>query len=153
MMKTKWCSVVCIWIRLSGKQKAIFLISLEKWNESGFRPLLCRYRLNRARITSWRWWDEWDHTALQTQDSKFKLWRSEAEQATSRSQRLSTIPSFTSGWWRNIFVSSKPPRPEERTPNFILFCYNGLLFRFNGKLFIYNGQLFRYNSLLFLYMV
>ena len=52
---------------------------------------------------------------------------------------------------RNIFVSSKPPRPEERIPNFILFCYNGLLFRFNGKLFIYNGQLFRYNSLLFLY--
>ena len=28
-----------------------------------------------------------DNTALQTQDSKFKPWRSEAEHATSRSQR------------------------------------------------------------------
>ena len=29
-----------------------------KWNESGFRPLLCTYRLNWARRTSW--WDDWD---------------------------------------------------------------------------------------------
>ena len=27
-----------------------------KWNESGFRPLLCTYRLNWARRTSWGWW-------------------------------------------------------------------------------------------------
>ena len=32
-----------------------------KWNEWGFRPPLCTYRLNWARRTSWRWWDEWDH--------------------------------------------------------------------------------------------
>ena len=38
-----------------------------KWNESGFRPLLCTYRLNWARRTSWGWWDELDVTALQTQ--------------------------------------------------------------------------------------
>ena len=61
-------------------------------------------------MTSRGWWDEWDDTALQTQDSKFKPWRSEAEHATSRSRRLPTILSFTSGWGRNIFVSFKPPR-------------------------------------------
>ena len=88
-----------------------------KWNESGFRPPLCTYRLNWARRTSWGWWDEWDDTVLQTHDSKFKPWRSEAEHATSRSRRLPTILSFTREWGRNIFVSFKPPRPgtEPRT--------------------------------------
>ena len=46
------------------------------------------YRLNWARRTSWGWWDDWDDTVLQTQDSKFEPWRSEAEHATSRSRRL-----------------------------------------------------------------
>ena len=88
-----------------------------KWNESGFRPPLCTYRLNWARRTSWGWWDDWDDTVLQTQDSKFEPWRSEAEHATSRSRRLPTILTFTRGWGRNIFVSLKPPRPgtEPRT--------------------------------------
>ena len=88
-----------------------------KWNESGFRPHLCTYRLNWARRTSWGWWDDWDDTVLQTQDSKFEPWRSEAEHATSRSRRLPTILTFTRGWGRNIFVSFKPPRPgtEPRT--------------------------------------
>ena len=85
---------------------------LHKWNESGFRPPLCTYRLNWARRTSWGWWDDWDDTVLQTQDSKFEPWRSEAEHATSRSRRLPTILTFTRGWGRNIFVSFKPPRPE-----------------------------------------
>ena len=62
-----------------------------KWNESGFRPPLCTYRLNWARRTSWGWWDDWDDTVLQTQDSKFEPWRSEVEHATSRSRRLPTI--------------------------------------------------------------
>ena len=66
-----------------------------KWNESGFRPPLCTYRLNWARRTSWGWWDDWDDTVLQTQDSKFEPWRSEAEHATSRSRRLPTILTFT----------------------------------------------------------
>ena len=66
-----------------------------KWNESGFRSPLCTYRLNRVRRTSWEWWDEWDDTVLQTQDSKFEPWRSEVEHATSRSRRLPTIR------WRN----------------------------------------------------
>ena len=89
----------------------------QKWNESGFRPPLCTYRLNWARRTSWGWWDDWDDTVLQTQDSKFEPWRSEAEHATSRSRRLPTILTFTRGWGRNVFVSFKPPRPgtEPRT--------------------------------------
>ena len=89
----------------------------KKWNESGFRPPLCTYRLNWARRTSWGWWDDWDDTVLQTQDSKFDPWRSEAEPATSRSRRLPTILTFTRGWGRNNFVSFKPPRPgtEPRT--------------------------------------
>ena len=88
-----------------------------KWNESGFRPPLCTYRLNWARRTSWGWWDDWDDTVLQTQDSKFEPWRSEAEHATSRSRRLPTILTYTRGWGRNNFVSFKPPRPgtEPRT--------------------------------------
>ena len=90
---------------------------IRKWNESGFRPPLCTYRLNWARRTSWGWWDDWDDTVLQTQDSKFEPWRSEAEHATSRSRRLPTILTFTRGWGRNIFVSFKPPKPgtEPRT--------------------------------------
>ena len=91
-----------------------------KWNESGFRPPLCTYRLNWARRASWGWWDDWDDwddTVLQTQDTKFEPWRSEAEHATSRSRGLPTILTFTRGWGRNIFVSFKPPRPgtEPRT--------------------------------------
>ena len=88
-----------------------------KWNESGFRPPLCTYRLNWTRRTSWGWWDDWDDTVLQTQDSKFEPWRSEAEHATSRSRRLPTILTFTRGRGRNNFVSFKPPRPgtEPRT--------------------------------------
>ena len=62
-----------------------------KRNESGFRPPLCTDRLNWARRTSWGWWDDWNDTVLQTQDSKFEPWRSEAEHATSRSRRLPTI--------------------------------------------------------------
>ena len=69
-----------------------------KWNESGFRPALCTYRLNWARRTSWGWWDDWDDTVLQTQDSKFESWRSEAEHATSRSRRLPTILSHFHTW-------------------------------------------------------
>ena len=88
-----------------------------KWNESGFRPPLCTYRLNRARRTSWGWWDDWDDTALQIQDSKFEPWRSEAEHATSRSRRLPTILTFTRGWGRNIFCFFQTAETGNRTPN------------------------------------
>ena len=89
----------------------LLAVIYDKWNESGFRPPLCTYRLNLARRTSWRWWDEWDDTFLQTQDLKFEPWRSEAEHATSRSRRPLTILTFTRGWGRKIFVSFKPLRP------------------------------------------
>ena len=88
-----------------------------KWNESGFRPPLCTYRLNWARRTSWGWWDDWDDTVLQTQDSKFKPWRSEAEHATSRSRRLPTILTSTRGWGRNIFCFFQTAETGNRTPN------------------------------------
>ena len=102
---------------LRGSHDYSYYIRGDKWNESGFRPPLCTYRLNWARRTSWGWWDDWDDTVLQTQDSKFEPWRSEAEHATSRSRRLPTILTFTRGWGRNNFVSFKPPRPgtEPRT--------------------------------------
>ena len=77
-------------------------------HNGGFRPPLCTYRLNWARRTSWGWWDEWDDTVLQTQDSKFEPWRSEAEHATSRSRRLPTILTFTRGWGRKYrFILTK----------------------------------------------
>ena len=88
-----------------------------EWNESGFRPPLCTYRLNWARRTSWGWWDDWDDTVLQTQDSKFEPWRSEAEHATSRSRRLPTILTFTRGWGRNIFCFFQTAETGNRTPN------------------------------------
>ena len=62
-----------------------------KLNEWGFRLPLCTCSLNWARRTSWGWWDEWDDTVLQTQDSKFKTWQCGAKHTTSRSRRLSTI--------------------------------------------------------------
>ena len=89
----------------------------KKWNESGFRPPLCTYRLNWARRTSWGWWDDWDDTVLQTEDSKFEPWRSEAEHATSRSQRLPTILTFPRGWGRNIFCFFQTAETGNRTPN------------------------------------
>ena len=88
-----------------------------KWNKSGFRPPLCTYRLNWARRTSWGWWDDWDDTVLQTQDSKFEPWRSGAEHATSRSRRLPTILTFTRGWGRNIFCFFQTAESGNRTPN------------------------------------
>ena len=84
-----------------------------KWNEAGFRPPLCTYRLNWTRRTSWGWWDD---TAFQTQDSKFEPWRSEAEHATSRSRRLPTILTFTRGWGRNIFCFFQTAETGNRTP-------------------------------------
>ena len=105
-----------MWTRDHG-QLALIMDWEIKWNESGFRPPLCTYGLNWARRTSWGWWDDWNDTVLQTQDSKFEPWRSEAEHATSRSRRLPTILTFTRGWGRSNFVSFKPPRPgtEPRT--------------------------------------
>ena len=78
---------------------------------------MCTYGLNCARRTSWGWWDDWDDTVPQTQDSKFEPWRSEAEHATSRSRRFHTILTFTRGWGRNIFCFFQTTETGNRTPN------------------------------------
>ena len=102
------CSPCTWWWHWSPNDRWVYTRERSyKWNESGFRPLLCTYRINWARRTSWGWWDEWDDTALQTQDSKFKPWRSEAEHATSRSRRLPTILNFTSGGETLLFLSNR----------------------------------------------
>ena len=80
-------------------------------------PPLCTYRLNWVRRTSWGWWDNWDDTVLQTQDSKFKPWRSEAEHANSRSRRFPTILTFTRGWGRNMFCFFQTAKTGNRTPS------------------------------------
>ena len=80
-------------------------------------PPLCTYRLNWARRTSWGWWDDWDDTVLQTQDSKFEPFRSEAEHATSRSRRLPTILTFTRGWGRYIFCFFQTAETGNWTPD------------------------------------
>ena len=108
---TRQTRLACAWSCAYLYSNNIFYCALLKKGCTKFRPPLCTYRLNWARRTSWGGWDEWNDTVLQTQDSKFEPWRSEAEHATSRSRRLSTILSFTRGWGRNIFVSFKPPRP------------------------------------------
>ena len=104
-------------IQTTSNYEIVDLFLLLKWNESGFRPPLCTYRLNWARRTSWGWWDDWDDTVLQTQDSKFEPWRSEAEHTTSRSRRLPTILTFTRGWGRNIFCFFETAETGNRTPN------------------------------------
>ena len=70
-----------------------------------FRPHLCRYKLN------WGWWDEWDDTALQIQDSKFEPWRSEVEYASSRSRKLPTILNLYE-WAGKTFCFFETWRPE-----------------------------------------
>ena len=84
-----------------------------KWNESGFRPPLCTYRLGQENFLRMVRWLRWHCPP----DTGFEPWWLEAEHATSRSRRLPTILTFTRGWGRNIFVSFKPPRPgtESRT--------------------------------------
>ena len=72
--------------------------------EYGFRPLLCTYRLNWARRTSWGWWDD---TPLQTQNSRFESRRSEVEHATSRSRKLDTILNLYAWTGKKHFVSLK----------------------------------------------
>ena len=89
----------------------------KKRNESVCRPPLCPYRLNWARRTSWGWWDEWDDTVLQTQDSKFEPWRSEAEHATSRSWRLPNNTEFYTWVGKKHFCFFQTAETGNRTPN------------------------------------
>ena len=63
---------------------------INKWMvEFGFRPPFCTYRLKLARTTSCGFgMNEMTPPTMQTQDSKFEPWRSEAEYATSRPMRF-----------------------------------------------------------------
>ena len=56
-----------------------------------------------------------DGEMIETQDSKFELWWSEAEHATSRSRGLPTILTFTRGWGKNIFCFFQTAETGNRT--------------------------------------
>ena len=97
----------CVW-GTASMAHSVRMHSFEmKWNEWCFRQSLCTWRLRWARRTYLGWWDKWDDTALQTQDSKFEHWRSEVEHATSRSRRLPTILNIYESVGKNNFVSLK----------------------------------------------
>ena len=94
----------CAWIL----PLMIYIREVCKNKLNGVLGHLCENnRLSRARRTSWGWWDEWDDTALQRQDSKFKPWRSEAEYDTSRSRRLPTILNLGEWAGKKHFVFLK----------------------------------------------
>ena len=94
-----------------AKETTLLNPALEmKWNESGFRPPLCTYRLNWARTTSWGWWDDWDDTVFQTQDSKFEPWRSEAVHATHNTD-------FHTWMGKKHFCFLQIAETGNRTPN------------------------------------
>ena len=85
------------------KLMSLFMLasSENKMNEVLGHLCAHKYRLNWARRTFWRWWDD---TALQTQDSKFALWLSEAEHITSWSRRLPTIMNLCEWAFWNILL-------------------------------------------------
>ena len=92
-------------------------VKYRKWNESGFRPPLCTYRLNWARRTS-----EDGEMIEMTLSSRHRIRKLSpgglgAEHATYRSRRLHTIPTFTRGWGRNIFCCFQTAETGNRTPN------------------------------------
>ena len=59
---------------------------MNKW-KTGLDHLCAHNRLNWNGRISGEWWDEWDDSILQTQDSKFVPWQSDAQHATSRASR------------------------------------------------------------------
>ena len=77
----------------------------------------CAHMAKLGQENLLRWWDEWDDTALQTQDSKFDPWRSEAEHATSRSRRLPILLSFYEWMGKKHFCFFQTAVTGERTPN------------------------------------
>ena len=91
----------------------------KKWMNAWTNEVLgntCAHRLNWVRITYWRWWYEWDGSALQTQDSKFEPWRSEGECASSRLSRLPTILNLYE-WAGKKYVVSLEPECHGGAPN------------------------------------
>ena len=88
-----------------------------KWNESGFRPPLCTYRLNWARRTSWGWWDDWDDTVLQTQE--FEI-RASAVWGRARYLSVTEAPhntNFHTWMGKKHFCFFQTAETGNRTPN------------------------------------
>ena len=110
------CDIIIMIIMIGAREPPVDK-EQKKWNESGFRPPLCTYRLNWARRTSWGWWDDWDDTVLQTQDSKFEPWRSEAEHATSRSRRPPHNTDFHTWMGKKHFCFFQTAETGNRTSN------------------------------------
>ena len=93
----------------------ILIFPALKWNESGFRPPLCTYRLNWARRTSCGWWMRW----LCPPDTGFEI-RALAVWGRARYLSVTEAPhntEFHTWMGKFFFVSFKPPRPgtEPRT--------------------------------------
>ena len=81
--------------------------------------LLCTYRLNWARITSWGWWNEWDDTALHP-DTGFEIQTLEVWGRT-RYLSVTEVPHNTEfhKWMRkkHFCCFLKRPRPVNERPN------------------------------------
>ena len=101
----------------NAKKLTLWINDMAKWN-----------KMDMARRTSWGWWDECDGTALQTQDSKFDPWRSEAEHATSRSRRFPRYWIITSERGRNILFLWTLNAKMERSPTFQAGRFNHKLY-------------------------
>ena len=130
----------------------ISLLVQWKWNESGFRPPLCTYRLNWARRTSWGWM-RW-HCPPDT------VFESRALAVWGRARYLSVTEAphnteFHMWMGKKHFVSFKPPRPgtELRTLAWkaavLTTTLGPLLYSFNDviKTISYYFGLFRNNLL------
>ena len=78
------------------------------WNEWDFRPPVCTYRLNWARITSWGWWDEWDDTAIQIRgdgEKTFLFLSNRRDRGTNRGTNQ------VSAWKAAVLTATLGPPP------------------------------------------
>ena len=84
-----------------------------KWNESGFRPPLCTYRISWARRTSWGWGDEcppdtgFEIQALAVWGRARYLWDTEAPHNTE----------FTTWMGKKHFCFFQTAETGNQTPN------------------------------------
>ena len=89
------------------------LLTPMKWNESGHFCAQCiQAKLRQENLPRMVRWKRWHCPP----DTGFESWRSEAEHATSRSQKLPTILSFTSGWGRKHCLFPSNSRDRETNP-------------------------------------
>ena len=91
-----------------NKLRFFKLSAVQKWNESGFRPPLCTYRLNWARRTSW--WLRWHcppDTGFEIQ--ALAVWGRERYLSVTEAPRNTDFHTWMGK--KHFFVSFKPPRP------------------------------------------